>query len=109
MRQVQAGDWFGVPHLNLSRVEGYRHRGAWPELFSQFTPEILTPELVRRVATVCATFPHWSQDQVYEHLRGQNMVLSHRQVRQAIEQRGEPARGARLPLLLPQPSVRTPE
>ena len=88
VRQVQAAEWFGVPHPNLSRVEGYWHRGAWPELFSQFTPEILTPELVRRVATVCATFPHWRQDQVYEHLRGQNVALSHRQVRQAIEQSG---------------------
>jgi transposase-like protein len=88
VRQVQAAEWFGVPHPNISRVEGYWHRGDWPELFSQFTPEILTPELVRRVATVCATFPHWSQDQVYEYLQGQNVPLSHRQVRQAIEQSG---------------------
>jgi transposase-like protein len=88
VRQVQAAEWFGVPHPNISRVEGYWHRGDWPELFSQFTPEILTPELVRRVATVCATFPHWSQDQVYEHLQRQHVVLSRRQVRQAIEQSG---------------------
>jgi transposase-like protein len=88
VRQVQAAEWFGVPHPNISRVEGYWYRGDWPELFSQFTPEILTPELVRRVATVCATFPHWSQDQVYEYLQGQHMPLSHRQVRQAIEQSG---------------------
>jgi transposase-like protein len=88
VRQVQAAEWFGVAHPNISRVEGYWHRGDWPELFSQFTPEILTPELVRRVATVCATFPHWNQDQVYEHLQGQNVPLSHRQVRQAIEQSG---------------------
>jgi transposase-like protein len=88
VRQVQAAEWFGVPHPNISRVEGYWHRGDWPELFSQFTPEILTPELVRRVTTVCATFPHWSQDQVYEYLQGQNVPLSHRQIRQAIEQSG---------------------
>jgi transposase-like protein len=69
-------------------VEGYWHRGDWPEFFSQFTPEILTPELVRRVVTVCATFPHWNQDQVYAYLQGQNVPLSHRQVRQAIEQSG---------------------
>ncbi len=88
VRQVQAAEWFGVPHPNISRIEGYWHRGDWPELFSQFTPEILTPELVRRVATVCATFPHWSQNQVYEHLQRQHVVLSRRQVRQAIEQSG---------------------
>jgi transposase-like protein len=88
VRQVQAEEWFEVPHPNISRVEGYWHRGDWPELFSQFTPEILTPELVRRVTMVCATFPHWSQDQIYEYLKGQNVPLSHRQVRQAIEQSG---------------------
>jgi transposase-like protein len=90
VRQVQAAEWFGVPHPNISRAEGYWHRGDWPELFSQCTPEILTPELVRRVATVCATLPHWSQDQVYEYLKGQHVPLSHRQVRQAIEQSGWP-------------------
>jgi len=88
VRQVQAAEWFGVPHPNISRIEGYWHRGDWPELFSQFTPEILTPELVRRVATVCATFPHWSQERVSEHLHGQNVAISRRQVRQAIEQSG---------------------
>jgi transposase-like protein len=88
VRQVQAAEWFGVPHPDISRVEGYWHRGNWPELFSQFTPEILTPELVRRVATVCATFPHRSQDEIYEYLQGQNVTLSHRQVRQAMEQSG---------------------
>jgi hypothetical protein len=88
VRQVQAAAWFKLAHPEISRIEGYWHRGAWPELFSQFTPEVLTPELVRRVVTVCATFPHWSQDQVYEHLRGQKVALSQRQVRQAIEQSG---------------------
>jgi hypothetical protein len=88
VRQVQAAEWFEVPHPNISRVEGYWYRGDWPELFSQFTPEILTPELMRRVATVCATFPHWNQEQVYAYLKDQNVPLSHRQVRQAIEQSG---------------------
>jgi hypothetical protein len=88
VRQVQVAEWFKLPHPENSRIEGYWRRGAWPELFSQFTPEILTPELVRRVVTVCATFPHWSQEQVYEYLQGQNLALSFRQVRQAIEQSG---------------------
>ncbi len=88
VRQRQVAQWFGLPQPDISRVEGYWLRGAWPELLSCCTPEILTPELVRRVATVCATFPHWSQDQVYEHLQRQHVALSHRQVRQAIEQSG---------------------
>jgi transposase-like protein len=69
-------------------VEGYWYRGAWPELFSQCTPEILTPELVRRVAQVCATFPWWRPDEVYEHLQSQGVALNRRQVRQAMEQSG---------------------
>jgi transposase-like protein/DNA-directed RNA polymerase subunit RPC12/RpoP len=88
VRQVQATAWFGLPHPDISRVEGYWHRGAWPELFSQSTPEILTPELVGRVANVCATFPWWGQNEVYEHLRSQGVALSRRQVRQAMEQSG---------------------
>lgn len=88
VRQVQVGKWFGLPHPDVSRVEGYWYRGAWPELFSQGAPEILTPELVRRVTTVCATFPWWSQDEVYEHLQGQGVALNRRQVRQAMEQSG---------------------
>lgn len=88
VRQVQAAAWFELPHPDVSRVEGYWYRGAWPELFSQSTPEILTPELVRRVVTVCATFPWWHQDEVYEHLQSQGMAVSRRQVRQAMEQSG---------------------
>lgn len=60
VRQVQVSDWFGLPQPDVSRIEGYWWRAAWPELFSQCTPEILTPELVRRVTTVCATHPCWS-------------------------------------------------
>ena len=71
---------------DISRVEGYWYRGDWPELFSQNTLEILTPELVRRVAQVCATFPRWCQDEVYEHLQSQGVALNRRQVRQAMEQ-----------------------
>jgi transposase-like protein len=88
VRQVQAAEWFGMPRPDLSRVEGYWYRGAWPELFGEKAPEILTPEMVRRVVRVCATFPHWTQDQVYKHLQGQKVAVSYRQVRQAIEQSG---------------------
>jgi transposase-like protein len=88
VRQMQASHWFGVPHPDISRIEGYWQRGAWPELLSQYTPEILTPELVRRIASVCATFPHWSQERVYRHLQQQGTVVSQRQVRQAMEQSG---------------------
>jgi len=88
VRQMQLSQWFGLPQPDISRVEGYWLRGAWPELLSRCTPEILTPELVRRVATVCATFAHWSQEQVYRYLQSQGVAISQRQVRQAMEQSG---------------------
>jgi transposase-like protein len=88
VRQMQVSQWFGLPQPDISRVEGYWQRGAWPELLSRCTPEILTPELVRRVTTVCATFAHWSQEQVYRYLQSQGVAISQRQVRQAIEQSG---------------------
>jgi transposase-like protein len=88
VRQMQAAAWFGLPHPELSRIEGYWQRGAWPEMLSQYTPEILTPELVRRITTVCATFPHWSQERVYRYLQQEGVTVSQRQVRQATEQSG---------------------
>ena len=88
VRQRQVAEWFGLPQPDISRVEGYWLRGAWPEFLSQCTPEILTPELVRRVVTVCATFPQWSQERVYRYLQSQGVALSQRQVRQAVEQSG---------------------
>ena len=88
VRQMQVSQWFGLPQPDISRVEGYWLRGAWPELLSRCTPEILTPELVRRVSTVCATFTHWSQEQVYRYLQSQGVAISQRQVRQAMEQSG---------------------
>jgi transposase-like protein len=86
--QMQIAEWFGLPQPDISRVEGYWLRGAWPELLSRCTPEILTPELVQRVVTVCATFPQWSQERVYRYLHSQGVQLSQRQVRQAMEQSG---------------------
>ena len=88
VRQRQVAEWFGLPQPDISRVESYWLRGAWPEFLSQCTPEILTPELVRRVVTVCATFPQWSQERVYRYLQSQGVALSLRQVRQAVEQSG---------------------
>jgi len=88
VRQQQAAAWFGLPQPDVSRVERYWVRGAWPALLSQSTAEILTPEVVRRVVQVCATFPHWSQRRVYEHVRHQGLLVSKRQVRQAIQESG---------------------
>jgi transposase-like protein/DNA-directed RNA polymerase subunit RPC12/RpoP len=88
VRQRQLAEWFELPQPDVSRIAGYWQRGAWPELLSRCTPEILTPELIRRIVTVCATYPHWNREEVYQHLRGQEVLVSQRQVRQAMEQSG---------------------
>jgi len=88
VRQEQAAAWFEVPQPDISRVEGYWSRAAWPALLSQHTAEILTPDVVHRVVTVCATCPHWSQEQVYNHLREQGLEVSLPQVRQAMKESG---------------------
>ncbi len=64
---------------------------------SRCTPEILTPESVRRIVTLCATHPHWKREEVYQHLQGQNVSVSRRQARQAME-RGAPPRWTSLRL-----------
>ncbi len=58
-----------MPQPDISRDEGYWQQGGWPELLSRCTPEILTPELVRRIVTLCATHPHWKREEVYQHLQ----------------------------------------
>ena len=88
VRQAQVSGWFGLPQPDVSRIEDYWRRGAWPELLSQCTPELLTPEVVERIAKTCATFPHWTQEQVYEYLHTQGLAVSQRQVRQAMDQSG---------------------
>jgi transposase-like protein len=88
VRQQQAAAWFGLPQPDVSRVERYWLAADWPAVLSQCTAEILTPEVVHRVVTVCATFPHWSQEQVYTHLREQGLAVSWRQMWQAMKQSG---------------------
>ncbi|MGD2041202.1 MAG: hypothetical protein PVH11_10275, partial [Anaerolineae bacterium] len=40
--QLQLAQWFQLPQPDISRIEGYWVQGAWPELLSKCTPEILT-------------------------------------------------------------------
>jgi transposase-like protein len=88
VRQIPVARWFGLPRPDVSRIEGYWLRGAWPELLSQYADEILTPEVVQRIVRVCATFPLWGQERVYRYLREQGLNVTERQVRQAMEQSG---------------------
>lgn len=88
VRQMQLAAWFGWLAPDISRLESYWLRGDWANLLSQCAPEVLTPELIRRIATVCATFPHWGQEQVYRYLQEEGVRVTQRQVRQAMEQSG---------------------
>jgi transposase-like protein len=88
VRQMQLVDWFGWPDPDISRLEGYWLRGDWANLLSQHAPEVLTAELIRRMATVWATFPHWGPEQVSRYLQEGGVAVTQRQVRQAMAQSG---------------------
>ncbi len=89
VRQVQAQDWFGLPHPDISRLERDWLRGDWPNLLSQRLPaEVLTADLRRRIIAVSATFPHQSQEKVHAYLRRSGCAVSAAQVRQVWEESG---------------------
>jgi transposase-like protein len=49
---------------------------------------VLTAELTAQIVTALATFPTWSMEQVYQHLRQQGVAVTQTQVQQAAEQSG---------------------
>jgi len=88
VRQMQMAEWFGVPQPHISRWLGWWHSGDWASLLSLHSAEVLTAELVERIVEVFATFPTWSAEQVYQHLRQQGLAVTAPQVAQAAEQSG---------------------
>jgi transposase-like protein len=88
VRQEQMASWFGVKQECISRWMKYWLAGDWANLLSLKTAEVLTPELVERIVEVCASFPRWKSEQVYQHLRQQGVKVSREQVEQAAEQSG---------------------
>jgi len=88
VRQQYLAQVFGMPQPDLSRIEGYWLAGDWANLLSLQTAAVLTQELMARIVAVFATCPWWGVEQVYQHLQGQGVAVSERQVRQAAEQSG---------------------
>jgi hypothetical protein len=88
VRELQLAAWFGVPHPDISRWQRYWLSRDWANLLSLCSAEVLTAELVGRIVEVCATFPTWSQDQVYHYLRQQGVPVTATQVAQAAKQSG---------------------
>ena len=88
VRQEQMAGWFREKQECISRYLKYWSEGDWANLLSLKAAEVLTGELVEQVVGVCATFPTWSNEQVYRHLHQQGVKVSHKQVEQAIQQSG---------------------
>ena len=88
VRQLQLAAWFGVPQPDISRWLKYWQAGAWANLLSLHSAEVLTTELVARIVEVCATFPTWGVARVYQHLRQQGLAVTEPQVQQAVAQSG---------------------
>ena len=88
VRQQQMAEWFDVPQPHISLWLQRWLAGDWAALLSLHSPEVLTGELVERIVTVFATFPTWSHERVYHHLRQQGVAVTQAQVQQAAEQSG---------------------
>jgi len=88
VRQMQVAEWFGVPQPNVSRWERYWQTGAWADLLSLKSAEVLTSEVRTRIIQVFAAFPWWGVAQVYAHLQGQGQTITERQVRQTAQESG---------------------
>ncbi len=80
--------WFGVTQPEVSRWEKWVSACDWANLLSLRSAEVLTTELKNQIADVMARFPWWSQKKVYKYMKGQNINVTHAQVRQAALESG---------------------
>ena len=96
VRQMQVAAWFGVPQPSVSRWERYWQAGAWADLLSLKSAEVLTTEVRVRIVQVFAAFPGWGMAQVYSYLHEQGLAVTERQVRQTAEESGWSQLGQRL-------------
>jgi hypothetical protein len=88
VRQTQLAEALGVTQPEISRWLRYWRDGAWADLLSLISAEVLTAELVAQIVAVFATFPTWRAEQVYQHLRQAGVAVTRAQVAQAAEQSG---------------------
>ncbi len=86
--QQKLATCFGVTQPEISRWEKWRLKRDWANLLSLRSADLLTAELKNRIVDVMALFPWWGQRQVYEHLREQDVNVTHAQVRQAAQESG---------------------
>jgi transposase-like protein len=86
--EMQLGQWFAMPHPDVSRLYKHWLNADWANLLSLHSAEVLTPDLVGRIVEVCASFPHWGPAEVRQYLRSQAVAVSLPQVEQAFAQSG---------------------
>jgi hypothetical protein len=88
VRQEQLAAWTDTKQEHISLWMRHWLKGDWAHLLSLHTPEVLTNELMERIVTVLATFPGWSEGQIYQHLRKQGLEVSHTQIEEASQRSG---------------------
>jgi hypothetical protein len=88
VRQDQLAGWTNTKQEHISLWVKYWLAGDWANLLGLKTSEVLTPELVQRIVTVFSTFPDWTTEQVYDHLRKQGCKVSYPQIEQASQESG---------------------
>jgi hypothetical protein len=88
VRQEQMASWFGCPQEHISRWTKYWLEENWADMLSLKSAEVLTADLVERIVTVCATFPSWNGEQVYQHVHQQGVKVTRTQVEQSMERSG---------------------
>jgi len=88
VRQLQLAEWLAVPQPHISLWLRDWPSGAWANLLSLGSPEVLTAEWVDRIVEVGATFPTWGVGRVYQYLRQQGVAVTEPQVQQAVAQSG---------------------
>lgn len=88
VRQERMASWAGVKQECISRWMKYWLEGDWANLLSLKTDQVLTPDLIERIVTVCASFPEWTKEAVYQYLHRQGLKVSQDQVAQACRRSG---------------------
>jgi hypothetical protein len=79
---------FAVHQPEISRWERYEQERDWANLLSLHSAEILTSERRQQIIDLCARFPWWTQQHIYDHLRQRGLTVTHPQVRQAMKESG---------------------
>lgn len=88
VRQLPIADEYQIKQPVISRWEKYWDTADWRRLLSKRAHDVLTIELQQEIIDTFARFPWWGQREVYDYLQANGVVVSQRQVRQAMKESG---------------------